>query len=77
MSQRLNVTIPAKTRLTGGKGGALNDLQFEGMLLNISDGGYVLSASGEWPVELHCELIFALPGEDHFFCAFRAGGTPE
>ena len=67
MSQRLNVMIPAEMRLTGGKGGALKDLRFEGMLLNISDGGCLLSASGEWPAELPCELKFALPGEDHFF----------
>lgn len=66
-TERVNVMIPTEVRLSGGSGSGLIDMKFDGFLLNLSDGGCLLSSEKDWPEDLRCELKFALPGASETF----------
>lgn len=61
-AERLNVKIPAEVRLSGGAGGGFIDMEFDGFLINLSDGGCLISSERDWPEDLSCELKYSLPG---------------
>ena len=63
-SERLNVIVPVEMHLATGSAMEAN---FEGLLLNISDGGCLLSSERDWSQDLQCELKFALPGTTDAF----------
>lgn len=66
-TERVNVMIPVEMNHAAGGAGETEEINFKGLLLNISDGGCLLRSERPWPDDLHCGLKFTLPGEADSF----------
>jgi hypothetical protein len=61
-SKRMDVMIPTERGLAVEEVGVVGEMRFEGLLVNISDGGCLLCSVCNWSEDLQCVLRFTLPG---------------